>query len=105
MNASNNQFLARSETHAGAARLRRAACGLLIGLGLACHSVRGDDDEIARKLAKLKEMSVADLMQVEVPTVYGASKHEQKATEAPSAVSVITRDDIKVYGYRTLADI
>jgi iron complex outermembrane receptor protein len=37
--------------------------------------------------------------------VYGASKYEQKVTEAPSAVTIITADEIRKYGYRTLADI
>ena len=44
-------------------------------------------------------------MEIEVPVVFGASKFEQKATEAPSSVTVITSDEIKRYGYRTLADI
>ena len=38
-------------------------------------------------------------------TVYGASKFEQKVTEAPASVTIVTEDDIKKYGYRTLADI
>jgi len=41
----------------------------------------------------------------EIPSVYGASKYEQKVTEAPSSVSIITASEIKKYGYRTLADI
>ncbi len=41
----------------------------------------------------------------EIPSVYSASKYEQKVTEAPSSVSIITASDIKLYGYRTLADI
>ncbi len=41
----------------------------------------------------------------EIPSVYGASKYEQKVTEAPSSVTIITADEIKKYGYRTLADI
>ncbi len=41
----------------------------------------------------------------EIPSVYGASKYEQKVTEAPSSVSIVTASDIKKYGYRTLADI
>ena len=41
----------------------------------------------------------------EIPSVAGASKYEQKVTEAPSAVSIITAVDIKKYGYRTLADL
>lgn len=49
--------------------------------------------------------SIEELMMVKVPVVVAASKHEQKATEAPSAVSVVTQDEIKKFGYRTLADI
>src|SRR3990170_1261941 len=41
----------------------------------------------------------------EIPSVYGASKYEQKVTEAPSSVSIVTSAEIKKYGYRTLADI
>jgi outer membrane receptor for ferrienterochelin and colicins len=41
----------------------------------------------------------------EIPSVYGASKYEQKVTEAPSAVTIVTADEIRKYGYRTLADI
>jgi iron complex outermembrane receptor protein len=50
-------------------------------------------------------MNLDQLMKVEVPVVYGASKHEQKITEAPAAVSIITADDIRRHGHRTLADI
>jgi iron complex outermembrane receptor protein len=50
----------------------------------------------------LTEMSIESLMNV---SVYSASKYEQKSTEAPSSVSVVTADEIRKYGYRTLADI
>jgi outer membrane receptor for ferrienterochelin and colicins len=52
-----------------------------------------------------KGLSLEELMKIEVSTVYGASKFEQKVAEAPSAVSIVTADEIKKYGYRTLADI
>jgi iron complex outermembrane receptor protein len=52
--------------------------------------------------ADLADLSLEDLMQVTVQT---ASKFEQKTTEAPSSVSIITASDIEKYGYRTLADI
>lgn len=42
---------------------------------------------------------------LEIPSVYGASKYEQKVTEAPSSVTIITDEEIKKHGYRTLADI
>ena len=41
----------------------------------------------------------------EIPTVSGASKYEQRTTEAPSYISIVTSDEIKRYGYRTLAEI
>ncbi|HEY7746155.1 MAG TPA: TonB-dependent receptor plug domain-containing protein, partial [Desulfuromonadales bacterium] len=41
----------------------------------------------------------------EIPSVFSASKYEQKVTEAPSAVSIITAAEIRKYGYRTLADL
>jgi iron complex outermembrane receptor protein len=41
----------------------------------------------------------------EIPSVYGASKYEQKVTAAPSSVSIVTSTDIEKYGYRTLADV
>ncbi|MCE5333102.1 MAG: TonB-dependent receptor [Desulfobacteraceae bacterium] len=41
----------------------------------------------------------------EVPSVYGASKFEQKVSEAPSSVSIVTQSDIKKFGYRNLSDI
>ncbi len=40
----------------------------------------------------------------EIPSVYGVSKFEQKITEAPSFVTLITSDEIQKYGYRTLAE-
>jgi iron complex outermembrane receptor protein len=41
----------------------------------------------------------------EIPSVFSASKYEQKVTEAPSSVSIVTSEEIKRYGYRTLSDI
>ena len=41
----------------------------------------------------------------EIPSVFGASKYEQKVTEAPASVTIITAEEIRRYGYRTLADI
>ncbi len=40
----------------------------------------------------------------EVPSVTAASKYEQDPREAPASITVITRDDIDRYGYRTLAE-
>ncbi len=53
----------------------------------------------------LSHLSLEELGEVRVDTVYGASKHVQKVTEAPSAVSIVTRDDIKKFGYRSMSDV
>ncbi len=50
-------------------------------------------------------MPLEQLLDVEVRTVYGASKHEQKVAEAPASVTVVTREEIKRFGYRTVADV
>ncbi|MGB5396910.1 MAG: TonB-dependent receptor, partial [Gammaproteobacteria bacterium] len=48
------------------------------------------------------EISLEQLLNVEVFT---ASKFSQKTSEAPSRVTVITAEDIRAYGYRTLNDV
>jgi len=53
----------------------------------------------------LNTQSLEALMNIEVASVYSASKYSQKVTEAPSSVSIVTSDQIQRYGYRTLADI
>ena len=44
-------------------------------------------------------------MKIKVPTVCGASKFEQKITEAPSFITIITSDEIRKHGYRTFAEV
>jgi len=48
---------------------------------------------------------IEQLMNVEVTTVTGASKYQQEATDAPASVSIVTSDDIRKGGYRTLAEV
>ncbi len=56
-------------------------------------------------LASLKSMSLEDLGEVQVNTIVAASGFEQKTTDAPASISIVTAEEIKRYGYRTLADI
>jgi outer membrane receptor protein involved in Fe transport len=41
----------------------------------------------------------------EIPSVYGAAKYDQKVHEAPAAVTIITAEQIRKYGYRSFAQI
>lgn len=61
--------------------------------------------ELPTKLPPPPPTSTEDIIFRDIPSVYSASKYEQKVTEAPSSVTIITSDEIKKYGYRTLADI
>ncbi len=38
----------------------------------------------------------------EIPSVYSASRFEQKISEAPASITVVTRQEIRAYGHRTL---
>jgi len=51
------------------------------------------------------EISLEELMKLEIPVVAAASKYQQKITEAPSSVTIIKAEEVKKYGHRTLADI
>lgn len=49
----------------------------------------------------LEQMSLEELMNV---SIVGASKYEQKQNQVAAAVSVISRQDIRTYGWRTLGE-
>ncbi len=53
----------------------------------------------------LTEVSLQTLMDFKVQSVYGASKHEQKLSEAPSSVTIVDSEEIKKYGARNFADV
>jgi len=71
---------------------------LLVG-GVLCLS----HAESAPANSSLADLDIGDLMKI--PVVVSPSKIAQKTTEAPSSTTVITADEIKRYGYRTLADV
>ena len=82
--------------------MRRALPILALSLALA---VQAAETSGTPKAADLSELPLEALMDIEVPKVYGASKLEQKETEAPASVTVVTANEIKKYGNRTLADV
>ena len=85
-------------------RIRRALSVILLmgcsTLGWAQNGELQQDSPI-----ELSGLSLEELLELRIDSVYGASRHNQKVTEAPSSVTIVTADDIQKYGYRTLADI
>jgi iron complex outermembrane receptor protein len=82
-------------------RARARTLVIAIALTLAASAQAQDSAENGN----LADLSIEQLMQVRVDSVYGASKHEQKVTQAPSSVTIITAEEIRRFGYRTLADV
>lgn len=53
----------------------------------------------------LATLSLEQLMEMNVHSVYGASKYEQRVTQAPSSISIVTAEDIRRSGHNNLADV
>jgi outer membrane receptor for ferrienterochelin and colicins len=53
----------------------------------------------------IADITLEQLTSIEVNTVFGASRYLQRVTDAPSAVTIVTHEEIERFGYQTLADI
>ena len=74
--------------------LARLPCRVV---ALLCAGIAG-----AHAQTDIADLPLEQLMQMQVTT---ASRYAQTALEAPAAVSVVTADDIRLFGYRTLAEV
>lgn len=75
---------------------RVAAVAAALALGPAARAAEPGD---------LSALSLEELMSVEVASVYGASRFDQKTTDAPASVSVVTAAEIARHGWRTLGEV
>ena len=89
------------QTRGGSAYSRMKAI-LSILVMVSCVYPAIAQDQTAPDLSRL---SIEDLMNVKVETVYGASKFLEQTSDAPASVTVVTADDIQKYGFRTLAEV
>ena len=44
------------------------------------------------------DMSLEELMKLKIDSVWGASKYNQKVTDAPASITIVTADEIKKIG-------
>lgn len=79
-------------------RILVAFIGVLLMAVITCSTV-------IAKPVDLTEMSLEAIMDVRIQPVTSASKYEQNSIDAPSAMTVVTAEQIQKFGYRTLADI
>ncbi|MFN7985694.1 MAG: TonB-dependent receptor [Vicinamibacterales bacterium] len=91
-----------------------ALAGLLMPAMLAAQTTGGqpvtsqpptDGSASAAQPADASALTLEQLLDVEVESVFGASKSLQKITEAPAAVTVVTASEIERFGWHTLADV
>ncbi|MDD5579471.1 MAG: TonB-dependent receptor [Methylobacter sp.] len=76
---------------------------LIIGvMGFLLQNTAFAKEEVSAPIPSLEE---ENLLFQEIPSVYSASKYEQKVTKAPASISIVTADEIKKWGYRTFGDI
>ena len=80
-------------------------CKLMLTLALASAALAPGQAQAQTQAsgtaAKLTLLSLEQLLEV---TIVGASKYEQKQSEVAAAASVITRQEIKAFGWRTLGE-
>src|SRR5689334_17205322 len=51
------------------------------------------------------DMSLEQLMRLDIDSVYGASGFKQEVSNVPASITIVTAEEIKRHGYRTLSDI
>lgn len=91
--------------HSSAFSPTRTICTAMLSLLALCPASWADSASPATTPeTDLTEMSMEQLMSMEVAEVFSASRFKQSVTEAPASVTIITSDDIQRFGYRTLAD-
>ena len=83
---------------------RLGLIGLTV-LWLAASIARAQTDLPLDPIAPDQTKPIETGLFLEIPSVYGATKYDQKVNEAPAAVIIITAEQIRKYGYRDFAQI
>ena len=98
----------RNDVHTRVERIVEVPTALaVVALVVLCASTAWGQDATGTPDAPpdLSKLSLEQLVDLKIDSVYGASAYLQKVTEAPSSVTIVTAEQIRRYGFRTLADV
>src|SRR5579864_6706885 len=73
----------------------------ILGLLLAAPGWADDNESTAKSVNDLTLLTLDQLMDIKVE---GAALHPQSLSDAPASVTIMTAEDIRKYGYRTLGE-
>ena len=90
---------------AGALSLHFVLRGVLLALAFSLAPAAYSAEVPSTRPTDLTELPLEQLMNIDIGKVYGASKIEQRTSEAPASITLVSSDEIKKYGYRTLGEI
>ena len=76
-----------------------------MGCLLPCLAAAYEEAAGSGAATDLTQLSLQELMAGKIEQVSTPSRFTQKTADAPSSVTVITSQEIQIYGYRTLADV
>ncbi|MFQ5878511.1 MAG: TonB-dependent receptor plug domain-containing protein [Acidobacteriota bacterium] len=88
-----------------------ALLGSLLLAVLPSPAAAGPSPEAGRETAFMASgaagprASTEETLFAEIPTVISASRYEQGLDEAPASITIITAEEIRMFGYRTLAEL
>ncbi|HVF16695.1 MAG TPA: TonB-dependent receptor [Steroidobacteraceae bacterium] len=74
-------------------------------LASVCAAVLASNPALANESTDLGALTLEQLMDMDVNLVYGASRYEQRLTDAPASISIVTSDEIRRFGYSTMTDV
>ncbi len=82
--------------------LVRAFSMLSVLLALVVQTLPAQGKDTSQTAKKLSELSLADLLNIQVTT---ASKQAESSSDAPGVLSVLSKDDLQRFGGTTLRDV
>ena len=68
-------------------------CLILLADGASAQAPEPEPDQ--KPATELSQLTLQELTELKIDSVYGASRYTQKVTEAPASVTIVTREEIR----------